>query len=198
VLNEYIVLDLETTGLSKHQHKITEIAAVKVKNNKIKDEFHTLVNPCTPIPSFITRLTGISNEMVQSAPKVNKVLPHFLNFLEDNVIVAHCATFDHGFISANTAKYLNKIFNNEKICTRKLATRLLPQLPSKKLSSICEHFNIQNLRAHRAMTDVLATNEVFSNFLKTLNKAEIKTKEDIIKFESLPVYKAYKLIYNNL
>lgn len=198
MLNEYIVLDLETTGLSKHRHQITEIAAVKVKNNKIKDEFHTLVNPCTPIPSFITRLTGITNEMVQSAPKAGKVLPHFLNFLEDNVIVAHCATFDHGFISANAAKHLNKVFNNEKICTRKLATRLLPQLPSKKLSAICEHLNVQNQRAHRAMTDVLATNEVFSNFLNTLNKAEIKTKEEILKFESMPVPKAYRLVYNKL
>ncbi len=198
MLNEYIVLDLETTGLSKHKHQITEIAAVKVKDNKIKDEFHTLVNPCTPIPSFITRITGITNEMVQSAPKVNKVLPHFLNFLEDNVIVAHCATFDYGFISANTTKHLNKLFNNEKICTRKLATRLLPQLPSKKLSSICEHLDITNLQAHRAMTDVLATNEVFSHFLGKLNQAEIKTKEEILKFESMPVAKAYRLVYNNL
>lgn len=197
-MQQYVVLDLETTGLSKHKHNITEIAAVKVNKNKIVDEFNTLVNPCQHIPQFITRLTGISNEMVAEAPKINKVMPHFLNFLQDDVIIAHNATFDHGFITENAARHANTSFVNQKVCTRKLATRLLPELPSKKLGCVCEHFNIENQSAHRAMGDTIATAEVFSNFLSILNKAEIKTKEEILKFESMPAYKAQKLVYNNL
>tara|TARA_Y100000310_G_scaffold316748_1_gene368874 strand:- start:3702 stop:4271 length:570 start_codon:yes stop_codon:yes gene_type:complete len=189
---------LETTGLSKHKHNITEIAAVKVNNNKIVNEFSTLINPCQHIPSFITRITGINDKMVAEAPKINQALPHFLKFLKDDVIIAHNATFDHGFISENAARHTNTSFLNSRVCTRKLATRLLPTLPSKRLECVCNHFNIKNQEAHRAMGDTIATAEVFSNFLNILNKAEIKTKEDILKFESMPVPKAKRLIYNNL
>ena len=94
VLGEYVILDLETTGLSKKRHRITEIAAVRIKNKKIVDEFQTLVNPKQRIPSFITRLTGITNDMVREAEPIEKVLPSFLDFLGDHTIVAHCATFD--------------------------------------------------------------------------------------------------------
>jgi len=98
---EYIVLDIETTGLSRYIHKITEIAAVKVKDNKIIEEYQTLVNPETKIPRFITRLTGIDNEMVKDAPTINEVMPGLLKFLGNHTIVAHNATFDYGFIAYN-------------------------------------------------------------------------------------------------
>src|SRR5210317_2226828 len=100
----YVILDLETTGLSKHYHKITEIAAMKIKDNEIVDKFEALVNPQVPIPKFITRLTGITNEMVENEPTIDEIMPKFLEFLEDHPIVAHNATFDHGFLSENATK----------------------------------------------------------------------------------------------
>ncbi len=183
MLNEYTVVDIETTGLSKYYHQITELAAVKVKKNKIVDEFQSLVNPKTPIPKFITRLTGIDDKLVKNAPIIKKVLPHFLNFLDNKTIIAHNATFDYGFLHQNALKHLEEEFTNQKLCTRKLANRLIPQLPSKKLSKICDHFNIINNQAHRAMGDVKATNKIFQNFLKLMKQRDIKTKEQIFNFE---------------
>ncbi len=188
-LNEYIVLDLETTGLSKHRHKITEIAAIKVRNNEVVDEFQTLVNPETHIPSFITKLTGITNEMVEHEPTIDKILPHFKEFMGGAIIVAHNATFDYGFLDHNMQVYMKENLTNPKLCTKKLANRLLPSLPSKKLGLICEHFEIVNKRAHRAMTDVLATQEVLLKFLEILEKNDINDNDKIMKFESLTTSK---------
>lgn len=186
-MRQYVVLDIETTGLSKYKHKITEIAAVKFKYGKQVDEFSNLVNPQMPIPRFITRLTGINNDMVKKAPTINKILPGFLNFLGNDMLVAHNATFDYGFISYNAKEHLNHVMMNDRICTRKLASRLLPELPSKKLSSICEFLEISNLSAHRAMSDVIATSNVFSTFLSMMRENGIRKPHEIIKFESMPL-----------
>jgi DNA polymerase-3 subunit alpha (Gram-positive type) len=186
VMDEYIVLDIETTGLSRYMHKITEIAAVKVKTGKVVDEFQTLIDPEVHIPSFITRLTGITDNMVKDAPKIHEALPDFLEFASGLPIVAHNASFDHGFILYNAKTYLNYEFCNEKVCTRKLANRLLPDLHSKRLGVICEHLDIRNENAHRAMADVKATTQVFQHFIGLMSEMNIKTKEEIINFETRP------------
>ena len=193
---DYTVLDLETTGLSKYHDKIIEIAAVRYKDGKKYAEFHTFVNPNRRIPSFITSLTGINNQMVEDAPTINKVLPELKQFLENSTLVAHNATFDHGFLSHNFEKYLDHSLTNCKLCTRKLANRLLPDLPSKRLSSLCNYFNIVNEQEHRAMGDTMATTTLFSNFLELLEKNNFKTMEDVVKFESWPVYKCKRIIEN--
>jgi DNA polymerase III subunit alpha, Gram-positive type len=186
VLKEYVVLDLETTGLSKRRHGITEIAAVKVKKNKVVDKFQCLVNPEQRIPSFITRLTGITNDMVKDADPINKVLPGFIEFLGDAHIIAHNASFDYGFIEHNAKKHLDVCIENPRLCTRKLANRLLPELPSKKLGCICEHFEIVNEQAHRAMSDVLATTEVFYKFMDMMKEDGIKSEAELMKSEKSP------------
>jgi DNA polymerase-3 subunit alpha (Gram-positive type) len=186
VLKEYVVLDLETTGLSKRRHGITEIAAVKIKKNKVVGKFQSLVNPEQRIPSFITRLTGITNDMVKDADPINKVLPEFIEFLGDAHIIAHNASFDYGFIEHNAKKHLDVGIENPRLCTRKLANRLLPELPSKKLGCICEHFEIVNKQAHRAMSDVVATTEVFYKFLDMMKEDGIKTEAELMKFEKSP------------
>jgi len=190
--HEYVVLDIETTGLSKHHHNITEIAAVKYSSGKKVGEFQTLINPKEHIPSFITRLTGITDEMVKGAPTIEQALPDFLNFLGNHVIVAHNATFDYGFIDANASRHLNVGLENGKVCTRKLASRLLPDLPSKRLGSICEHLQINNEQAHRAMGDVKATSQVFSHFLSLLDSKGIKTIEEVMDFEKSSLKKCMR------
>jgi DNA polymerase III subunit alpha, Gram-positive type len=126
-MEKYVILDIETTGLCKHYDKITEIAAIKISNGKIIDEFQTLINPKCTIPNFITKLTGINNDMVKNSPTIEQVLPNLFKFIEDEIIIAHNATFDYGFIEHNAKKYGYK-FCNDKLCTRKLANRLLPDL----------------------------------------------------------------------
>ena len=186
-MDEYIVLDIETTGLSKRRHAITEIAAAKIKKNKIVDEFHSLVNPEVPIPQFITRLTGITNKMVKKAPTISKVLPDFLEFLGSSTIIAHNASFDYGFLNHNSELHLDNSITNPRLCTRKLANRLVYDLPSKRLSCLCDFFKITNEQAHRARADVLATNQVFQNFLRLMKEKEITSHEDIMKFERSPI-----------
>jgi DNA polymerase III subunit alpha, Gram-positive type len=185
----YIVLDIETTGLSKHANKITEIAAVKISGNKINSKFQTLINPKIKISPFITSLTGIDNQMVKDSPPIEEVMPRLVNFLENHPIVAHCASFDHGFISHNAQRYLSKELINQKICTRKLSRRLIPELKSYKLSSICGHFKITNASAHRAMPDVEVTNKIFDNLLDLMKKRGVNTLDRIINFQDSKISK---------
>ena len=188
-IKEYSVVDIETTGLSRKMHKITEIAAVKVRNGKIAGRFQSLVNPRVHIPLFITSLTGIDDEMVKDADPIEKVLPKFLDFMEGGVFVAHSATFDYGFINHNAEQHLGLSLSNERLCTRKLANRLLPGLSSKKLGVICEHLGIVNEQAHRAMGDVDATVKVFSHFLELMKEEGLRTEKDIFRFEKSPIRK---------
>ncbi len=179
----FTVIDIETTGLSKSYHQITEIAAVKIRGKEIVNHYHTLVNPQVRIPSFITRLTSIDNETVKDAPTIKAVLPSFREFLADDVFVAHNATFDYGFLDHNFLVHHNLNLHNTRLCTRKLAHRLFPELPRKRLQDVCGHLNIQNFQAHRAMGDVLATTQVFRSMLDILQEKGITEIDDILKFE---------------
>ena len=166
-----MIVDIETTGLSRHRHKITEISAIKFQNGKVVDEFTTLINPERPISKFITKLTGIDNEMVKDAPLIQDIIQDFHNFTKDSHFVAHNATFDFNFLNHATKKHLNEEMKNNILCTCKLARRLLPELPNKKLGTVCEHFEINNEQAHRAKGDALATTRILKKFLE-LTKAE--------------------------
>ena len=157
---EYTVLDLETTGLTPYREWITEIAAIKCKNWNIIDEFQTLVNPERHIPNGITRLTWITNEMVANAPTINEVMPKFSKFLWNNIIVWHNVSFDFRFLNYYHYQCIWTYLDNETICTLKIARKLLPDLPNKKLWTICEYFWIVNEKAHRAMGDTRATLQV--------------------------------------
>jgi len=188
----FTVVDIETTGLSKHCHRITEIAAAKLRNGRIRETFHTIVNPQVKIPSFITSLTGISNEMVRNAPIVRQVLPSFVEFLGTDVFVAHNATFDFGFLSQSLERSCGLTLKNNRLCTRKLANRLLPGLPRKRLPDLCACFGVANKQAHRAMGDTIATAEVFSRMLDMLEERGIYLTADIIRFERSPTKKENK------
>ena len=182
----YTVVDIETTGLSKSYHQITEIAAVKIRQGNIIESYETLVNPLVRIPSFITRLTGIDNELVKKAPTINQVLPSFVNFLGKDVFVAHNATFDFSFL-AHRLKLQGQNLNNPRLCTRKLAHRLFPELPRKRLGDLCSHLQIQNVQAHRAMGDVQATAAVFNSMLGILREKGICEVPEVLKFEKSKV-----------
>jgi DNA polymerase-3 subunit alpha (Gram-positive type) len=192
-----IVLDLETTGLSPYRHKITEIAAAKVINGKVIDKFHTLVNPQQHISSFITRLTGINDDMVKDAPTVDFVLPSLREFLGDHIIVAHNASFDNRFLSHNFYLHEKEHLNNPTLCTVKLANRVHKDLPSKKLSAVCEYYGVINENAHRAMGDVDATVKIFYGMLSKLEQKNICSSEEVISFERMVRAKAVEKLNSN-
>ena len=161
---EYVVLDLETTGLTPYREGITEIAAIKCNNGKILEEFQTLINPERHIPNWIVRLTWITNEMVADAPRIDEVMPRFSEFLGDAIIVWHNVSFDFRFLNHYHYQCMWTYLENLTICTLKIARKLLPELPNRKLWTICEYFWIDNERAHRAMWDTRATLKVLERY----------------------------------
>jgi len=189
--HEFVVVDIETTGLSCHTSKITEIGAIKLINNKIIERFETLVNPEQRIPRFITRITGITNDMVKDAPKVYEVLPKFINFLGERCFIGHYATFDYNFLNHNSQLHHNHTIQNDKLCTCRLARRLLPQLPSKRLSCISNHLGISDSTEHRAMSDALVTAKIFVRFLNKLKERNIDSVDQLLKFQSSKIPKLY-------
>ncbi|MDD3976046.1 MAG: 3'-5' exonuclease [Candidatus ainarchaeum sp.] len=182
MLEKYTVIDLETTGLSPQKDKITEIAAIKVKNNKIIDKFECLVNPEIPIPVQITEITGITDSMVYRQKTIDKVLPDLNNFLKDSIIVGHNINFDYSFLKNNLNKYLNLEIDNKTLCTYKLAKKIFPKIVSCRLNSLCNYFNIENKNAHRAMSDVLATNNLFLKFQAIMHNNGIQDEIQILDF----------------
>lgn len=189
----FVVFDIETTGLSKETESITEIGAVKVVDGKIIDRFSTFVNPERPIPAEITKLTGITNEMVADAPVITEILPKFLEFCQDAVLVAHNANFDTGFIRLNAERKCGIEVKNTVLDTLELSRSLLPELKKHKLDIVCEQLGVSLEGHHRAVNDAEATAEVFLKFIDMLVEKEIYKVDDINVFSSQTVnYKKLK------
>ena len=163
--SEYVVFDIETTGLSPTNNRIIEIGAVRIKDGKIQDTFSEFVNPEVPIPYTITKLTSITDAMVQNAPTIEVILPKFLEYIGDASVVAHNATFDTGFIREN-AKRLGLVFDSTIVDTMTLAHILLPELGKYTLDRLCKQFGVVNEHHHRACDDAAATAEIFVKMIK--------------------------------
>jgi DNA polymerase III subunit alpha, Gram-positive type len=173
---EFVIFDIETTGLSNNTDKITEIGAVKIKDHKIIDRFSALVNPERPIPAKIVELTSITDEMVKNEPTIEEVLPRFLEFVGNLPVVAHNAKFDTGFIRAK-AKHIGKNFLNTIIDTLPISKWLLPDLKRHKLNNIAEYLDVNLKNHHRAVDDAEATAMIFLKFLKILTNDNYGAKD---------------------
>ena len=171
---DFVVFDLETTGAKTPPCRITEIGAYKIKNGAIVEEFQTLVNPETPIPPFITGLTGISDRMVKNAPRFSEVAENFLEFIGDSVLVAHNAHFDMRFLNHEIGRmYESYRMGNPHLCTVHLSRKLLPDLANHRLHTVAEYYSIYIKNRHRAADDALATAHIFCNFLVQMNESGI-------------------------
>jgi DNA polymerase-3 subunit alpha (Gram-positive type) len=159
---DFVVFDIETTGLKAGTEKIIEIGAVKVENGEITGEFSSLVNPQKPISEFIRKLTGISDAMVKDAPPISEVLPAFLEFCGDACLVAHNASFDIGFI-VHAARQLGLSLNNPVADTLELSRMLYPELRSHKLNIMAGKLGIDMGSHHRATDDARTTAQIFSH-----------------------------------
>ncbi len=177
----YCVLDLETTGFSATNDRITEIGIMKVKNKEVIDEFSCFVNPERHIPERVSNVTNITDDMVKDAETIEKIFPKVLEFLgnsEDTVIVAHNANFDVGFLKQN-AKRLGYEFNYTYLDTLSLAKDLFPDYKKYKLGKIAENLGIKVEVAHRALDDVDTTVKVFNVMVDLLKEKGCKKVEDI-------------------
>jgi DNA polymerase III subunit alpha, Gram-positive type len=175
---EFVVLDIETTGLCTEKDRITEIGAVKVRDGKIVDEYSTFVNPEMSIPEFVQKLTGITNETVKDAPLIAQVLPEFLEFAGTATLVAHNAPFDLGFIRHN-ARASGLKLANPVLDTLQLSRAMFPELGRHKLNIVAKHLGVTLENHHRAVDDSKATAEIFIKCMELLKGREAKTLDDI-------------------
>ncbi len=156
----FAILDTETTGGSPADSKITEIAIFLHDGKKIHDKYVTLINPETHIPAFITKLTGISNEMVSDAPKFFEVAKDIVNITRDAVFVAHNVSFDYGMVRKEFRE-LGYDYSRLQLCTVKSSRKIFPGFPSYSLGNLCRSLNIKLANHHRAEADAQATVKIF-------------------------------------
>jgi DNA polymerase III subunit epsilon len=157
----FVALDLETTGSRAGASKITEIGAVRLEGFREVGRFHTLVNPQRPIPPMITHITGITQEMVADAPRIEQVVPDLLEFLQGAVIVAHNASFDVGFINYELQRLKGRRLGEGAIDTLPLARLLAPGLPNYRLRTVADALGAPVTACHRALADAQAAGHVF-------------------------------------
>jgi DNA polymerase-3 subunit epsilon len=169
----FVVVDLETTGTRPGDGKITEIGAVRIERLQVVGEFETLVNPQRPIPAKVVEITGITPQMLVGQPRIEHVLPHFLDFARDAVIVAHNALFDVGFLNYELARLRGRRLGEGAIDTVLLARLLAPGLPNHRLGTVARALGAPDEACHRALPDARATAHVFLTLLGRLQERGI-------------------------
>ena len=176
---EFVVFDIETTGLNSHTNEIIEIGAVKIKAGRIVDRYSQLINPERPIPYHITEITSITDEQVANEPKINEVIGKFVDFVGDAVLVAHNAPFDMGFIKRDIKKYLSIDYQCSVIDTLQMARDLFPDLKKYGLGDLNKTLGLALEKHHRAVDDSQATANMFIIFLEKYKEKGLEYMKDI-------------------
>jgi DNA polymerase III subunit epsilon len=184
---EFAVIDLETTGGSPANDRITEVGVVKVRGGQVTGTFHTLVNPRMPIPPMITALTGITDTMVAACEPIQVVLPCLLEFLGEAVLVAHNAPFDTRFLQAALQEHSYPRLASRVVCTARLARVLLPrdEVPNVKLATLARYLRASTQPCHRAFTDATATVDVLHALLERAAGFGVLTLADLLVFPTI-------------
>ncbi|MBW2983129.1 3'-5' exonuclease [Candidatus Woesearchaeota archaeon] len=195
--SSYVVLDVETTGLRPGRHGLTEVYAARVDGHgNVEEDFHSLVNPGHPVPTFITRLTGIDDEMVEDAPEPREAVRAFDRFLrKDDVLVGHNLRFDLSFLGHERLRLFERPFPQQPLCTLKLSRRVFaPEpFPSYRLGVLAERLGIPLEGAHRARADVMATVALKQELFKRMENVGFSDREDALNLQSLPLRQAASL-----
>ncbi|MCI2773803.1 exonuclease domain-containing protein [Staphylococcus petrasii] len=164
-VDDYVVIDVETTGVDPYYDELIEVAAIRYKKEKKIDCFQELIKPQCEISDFISELTGITNEMVQEARNEQEVIKDFYDFIGNSIIIGHNIHFDINFIYDSLLTHHNIKFKNNFIDTLRLSRRILPNLKKHKLTTLISYYNMDNNGNHRALNDVKLTNGIYQ-FLK--------------------------------
>ena len=178
--DEFCVFDIETTGLSLAEDKITEIGAVILRDGEIVDVYKTFVNPEKPIPKEVVELTHITDEMVKDARTIDEVLPEFLDFVGERVLVAHNAKFDTGFIR-KMCEMQGREFNYTYIDTVALSRYVNPELKRHKLNIIAEHYKLGGFNHHRAYEDAEMLAQILTRMFEKLSYENIKSTDKLVQ-----------------
>lgn len=175
----FVVVDVETTGGRPPGDRVTEIGAVRVQGGRVKAEWSSLVNPGRPIPSFVSRLTGIHDATVAAAPPFGAVADAFLEFLGGAAFVAHNARFDWRFVNAELLHARGGRLTNARLCTVRLARRLLPHVKRRNLDALAWLFGIEIHGRHRALGDARATARILLALLGVAEESGVQDELDL-------------------
>lgn len=169
-IKDYVVFDLETTGINQAVDSIIEISAIKVCDNIIAEEYSTLVNPNRHIPYGATAVNGITDEMVADAPDITEAIEGFIGFIKDDILIGHnIHTFDTNFAYDAAWDSLGKEMKNDYIDTLYMARKCLPQLSHHKLTDISKYFHIETAGAHRALNDCIMNQKCYEELGKIMD-----------------------------
>ena len=185
-MDELVILDFETTGLSPAYARVIEVGAIVIRGTEIVDKLSQLMYPGCSIPYFITDITGITNQMLKGKPTPERFMPKLKNFIGNRTILAHNASFDQKFL-VSEMENIGKNIDNKFLCTLKLARRLILDAPDYKLTTLTSHLKIKipkDHKAHRALNDVMATYGVWL-YMKKYVSDHIKTSPDLSFFDKL-------------
>ncbi|MFO8056392.1 MAG: 3'-5' exonuclease [bacterium] len=185
----FLVVDLETTGMKSDRSEIIEVGAVEVDGFRLGRELSSLVNPGTPVPPFIRRLTGIHDRMLRSAPSLEEVLPSLEGMLRDRVLVAHNLKFDQAFLKKAWREVWDLPLDGPSLCSLLLARRVYPELNSHKLDSLAAHLNIRpepggSKARHRALGDARMTAKALVSMLQNLTGKGMDNMEELLSLQS--------------
>lgn len=190
----FIVCDVETTGLSSSQNRITEIALIKIENGEVTSRFSNLINPMQHIPYGITQLTGISNDDVFDKPTFEDLSDDIFNFIfgdasSEPIFVGHNVMFDYKFLESSFIRASGKTFKMRTLCTCKLARRLHRRLKSKSLSRLCEFYEIKRANSHRAYDDALATAKILLYMIDEITENfDLEFLDELLRYQNSKIY----------
>src|SRR6266536_1720281 len=182
----FVVVDLETTGGSALYARVMEVAAIRIQNGVVQDRFELLVEPGVPIPPFVTRITGINAALVRGRPSFDSLLPDLRRLIDGAVVVAHNASFDCNFLS-NSFRRAGLPWESERLCTLRLARRLIPGLHSYRLDSLCAFLGFSFVQRHRAGPDAEATLSLLQHLIETATSRGIDSLASLLRIQQQPV-----------
>ena len=175
-VHDYVVYDLETTGISSDNDSIVEIGAVRVRDGQVVDEYKTFVNPECHIPAEVSNINGINDDMVKDAPIMADVLPDFMDFIGNDILVGHnIRYFDNRFINRYAKELYGKVMSNDFVDTLLLSRDLFPDMKSHKLGTMIDYYKVEWLTAHRALDDAKMNQQVYECLGKDLEEKGIDT-----------------------
>ncbi len=181
-IEDYVVFDLETTGVSPYNDEVIEISAVKARKGKVVEEFSQLVNPKRTIPFAASRVNNITDDMVSDAPFFDEVLRNFLKFVGEDVLVGHnIQSFDMKFIYRDCERYFHQLITNDYVDTLILAKRCFPEWRHRRLGDLADYYGISTQGAHRALADCRMNQRVFELLGKEMNTETMKTLDSNVK-----------------
>lgn len=189
-VSEYIIIDIETTGLDTTFDEIIEIGALKIKGNKIVDTYTTLIKPKYEIAEYITQLTGITNQMVKNAPSIEEIIKPFKEFIEGNILVGHNFNFDLNFLYDNSMKFLEEPIENDFIDTLRLSRYLLKDLKHHRLIDIADHYKIDILGNHRSLKDCEITYACYNALMEEAKRIYGKADNFYFKYKNNVSFRA--------